>query len=73
MLHLHQNYLGNPISDDDLWRGPVNLTKKEESNAAQVIIYILFAILGVTVIAIIILFCYMKMKNKKIKKLGGRI
>lgn len=73
MLHLHQNYLGNPIPDDDLWGGPVNLTKKEESNVAQVIIYILLAVLGITVIAIIILFCYMKIRNKNIKKLGGRI
>lgn len=53
--------------------GKLNLTKKEQSSDMQVIIYILFVILGVTVSATIILFCYVKIRNKNIKKLGGRI
>lgn len=63
-----------PDNDDfDNLKGDVTLKKQEGKDGSKTMIYILCIILAIIIITTIGLFCYLKIRNKKIKKLGGKI
>lgn len=65
--------VGTPDNDFENNTGAINLTRKETNSEKQFMIYVLLIALAVVVLVTIILFCYIKIRNRNIKKLGGRI